>query len=297
LSFGSETGRTRGSTKGSSKKEKKQKRKKQEFHMHRRTHSQEAGSLDLEEVRARTILALDRLGHQVLSTEPGGYDLEHWMKSFNSLLNDFEEKVGNDHITEEFRARRKEAASYLAPSSTSSEVDSEIEQLTHEEESARAVLDGAEKKAAARLASLRQERDACSKELKAQKEKLAEAIEARQSRQFFSRILRPGPSTEQAQAKVAGLESKLHGLEDEIERSRKARAASGRGGPAEGDPAYLEAERTLEEVRSKLAEVRSARLNRAQLTREREIAAQTISEIISSMKLEAGPEGDGGMRA
>ena len=76
MSFGSETGRTRSGTKGSSSKEKKQKKKKkQEFHSHRRAHFQESERHDPEEVRARTIIALDKLGHQVLSTEPGGYDL------------------------------------------------------------------------------------------------------------------------------------------------------------------------------------------------------------------------------
>ena len=80
LSFGSETGRTRSGTKGiSGKSNKKTKRKKQEYHIHRRAYAQESERLKPAEVRARTILALDRLGHQVLSTEPGGYDLEDWL--------------------------------------------------------------------------------------------------------------------------------------------------------------------------------------------------------------------------
>jgi hypothetical protein len=284
LSFGSETGRTRSGTKGFSNKEKKQKKKKQDFHTHRRAYSQEGGPPNPEEVRARTVLALDRLGHQILSTEPGGYDLEDWTRNLNSLLDDFQEKVGDEHITDEFRARRQEALSYLSPASVSADIDAEIAKVTQEEEAAKGVLEQAQKKAAGRLASLREERDACAKELKAQKENLAELREAKQSRQFFSRILRSGPSTEQAEKAVEDLESKLRGLEEEIERSRKVRSMAS-GAPGEGDAAHLDALAKLEAAQNKLAELLSARQNKLQLTREREIATQALSGIITSMKL------------
>lgn len=65
MSFGGGTGRTRSGTKGFSSKEKKQKRKKQDYHIHKRAHFQETERPDPEEVRKRTILALERLGHQV----------------------------------------------------------------------------------------------------------------------------------------------------------------------------------------------------------------------------------------
>ena len=139
LSFGSETGRTRSGTKGFSSKEKKQKKKKQEFHSHRRAHFQDSERYDPEEVRARTILALDKLGHQVLSTEPGGYDFRAWMKSLNSLLDDFQEKMGTDRITDEFRARLHEAVLSLVPSS-SQEIEQEVEKLNQEEAATRAAL-------------------------------------------------------------------------------------------------------------------------------------------------------------
>jgi len=296
LSFGSGTGRTRSGTKGFSSKEKKQKRKKQEFHIHRKAHYQESERLDPEEVRARTILALDRLGHQVLSTEPGGYDLEDWMRNLNSLLDDFQEKVVGEPAADEFRARRQEALGHLVPSSSVVDVDSEIEQLTQEEEAARAAVEEAERKAAARLVSLRGEREACEKELRAQKEKLAELREARQSRQLFSRILRAGPSTVEAEASVAELESKLKRLEEEIERSRKARSAARGGATGEGDSAYLEARQRFEAARNKLLDLQSSRQNMLQLAREREVATQALSGIISAMKLSGGTSSDAGTR-
>lgn len=286
LSFGSGTGRTRSGTKGFSGKEKKQKRKKEEFHGHKRARFQESERPDPEEVRARTILALDRLGHQVISSEPGGYDLEDWTRSLNSLLDDFQEKVGAERVTEEFRMRREEALGRLVPSSSAREIDSEIERLTKEEEAASAAVDEAEKRATAKLASLREERDACEKELKAQKEKLTELREAKQSRQFFSRILRAGPSTGQAEAEVAELESKLKSLQEEIERSRKARSAARGSASGEGDPAYLEAQRRREAAREKLLELQSSRQNLLQLAPEREAATQALSVMVSAMKLE-----------
>jgi hypothetical protein len=284
MSFGSGTGRTRSGSKGFSSKEKK--RKKQEFHSHRRAHFQESEGLDPENIRARTILALDRLGHQILSTEPGGYDLEDWTRSLNSLLDDFQEKVGAERVTDEFRERRQEALSHLALSSSAGEIDSEIEKLTQEEEAARTAVDEAERMATARLASLREEREACGKELKTQKEKLAQIREAKESRQFFSRILRAGPSTEESEARVSELESKLKGLEEEIELSKKARSAARGGAPGEGDSTYLDAKKRFEAARNKLLDLQSSKQNLLQLAREREIATQTISGMISSMKLD-----------
>jgi hypothetical protein len=281
LSFGSGTGRTRSGTKGFSSKEKKQKRKKQEYHIHKRAHFQEAERPDPEEVRKRTILALDRLGHQVLSSEPGGYDLEDWMRSLNSLLEDFQEKVGDGVAGDEFRARSQQTLGRLVPSSSAKEIDQEIEKTTQEQAAASAAVDEAEKNVSARLASLREERDARVKELKKEKDKLAEIKEARQSRQFFSRILRAGPSTEQAEANIAELESKLKRIEEEIERMRKARSVVS----GQGDPAYLEAQQRFEAARSKLLDLQSSRENLLQLASEREAATQTLSQMISALAL------------
>jgi len=295
LSFGSETGRTRSGTKGFSSKQKKLKRKKQDYHVHRRGHLQEAQQLDLEEVRARTILALDRLGHQVLSTE-GGYDLQDWMKSLDSLLDDFQEKVGADQITEEFRARRQAAVLPLASPAAVGDTDVEIENATQEEVAARAALAELEKKAAEKLASLRDERDACGRDLKLEKERLDEIREAKQSRQFFSRLVRAGPSTEQPEKRIEELEAKLSRLEEEIDRSRKVRSALASSSAGEGHSAYPEAEQRLEDARDKLISLQEARKDKIQLTKEREAATKTISELISSMTLEGPPSGRGAVQ-
>ena len=294
MSYGSGTGRTRSGSKSFSSKEKKEKRKKQDYHVHKRAHFQETERPDAEEVRKRTILALDRLGHQVLSSETGGYDLEDWRRSLNSLLDDFQEKVGDGIVGDEFRARSQQVLSRLVPSSTVGRIDSEIEKLTQEEAAASAAVEEAQERVSARLASLKEEREACVKELKAQREKLAEVKEAMRSRQFFSRILRAAPSTDEAEANIAEVESKLKKIEDEIEHLRKARSASGGGASGEGDPAYIEAQQRFEAARSKLIDLQSSRQNLMQLAREREVATQTLSEMISALKLGGSASSDAG---
>jgi len=287
LSFGSETGRTRSGTKGISGKSKKnQKRKKQEFHTRRGGYIQEPGRLNPEEARARTILALDRLGHQVLSTEPGGYDLEDWLRSLNSLLDDFQAKIGEDRVPDEFRQRRREALVAIAPRTPSGGVGSEIGKLVQEEEVARAALADLDRQAAARLASLRGERDGCARELKLERERLAGMRVAKESRKFFSRLVGAGPSTAQAEAKVAELESKLSRLEEEIDRARKAHSTSS---GATFDSANVEAHEKLEDIRNRLLELQAAEQERLQLAREREVATKAISDSISSMRLEVPP--------
>jgi hypothetical protein len=287
LSFGSETGRTRSGTKGiSGKANKKLKRKKQEFHTHRRAYVQESERLDSEEVRARTILALDRLGHQVLSTEPGGYDLGDWLRSLNSLLDDFEERIGIDRLPSEFRTRRKEALAPLEWRADSPDADSEIERLTAEEEAARVAIADLSRQAKAKLASLREERDSCAKELKQEKEKLVAMKDAKESRKFLSRLLGAGPSTAHAEARVTELESKLSDLENQIADARKARPASGGTGDGQAGSTTLEAQERLEGIQERLLELQSAKQQRLQLSREREIAAKTISDVISAIRLE-----------
>lgn len=282
LSFGSQTGRTRSDSKGFSSKEKKTRRKKQEFHNHRRLHGQEAARPDPEEVRARTMLALDRLGHQVISTEPGGYDLQDWVRSLDSLLDDFQDKIGTEHVTEELRARRKEAVEHLVGLSRSRTADPEIERLLREEMEARSALDDAERRATARLSSLRNDQEARERDLKAERQRLAAVKGARESRGLFSRLLRSGPSTEEVETSVAEIEADLRRIEEEVGKARKAK-----GSTQEADSEVLEARRRLLSISEELMSRQEAAQTSLQLAQEREQATQAISGVISSMRLAA----------
>jgi hypothetical protein len=285
VSFGSQTGRTRSGTKGFSNKTKKLKRKKQEFHSHKRAHLQEAERLDTEQLRARTTLALERLGHQVLSTEPGGYDLQDWMRNLNSLLDDFQEKIGADRVTAEFREKRSAALVPLVQRPGPQDIDSEMEKLLREEATAKDLLADVAKKAAAKLATLKDEREACDKEIKLARDDLAELREAKQSRKFFSRLTGGGPSTDEAEARLAQLLSKQARLDAEIEGHRRARSGLVGKAPDEGDSASVETQVRLEAIQKRLGELQTARQEILQLSHEREAATNAISEMISTMDL------------
>ncbi|MDG7006553.1 MAG: hypothetical protein JRM86_06425 [Nitrososphaerota archaeon] len=281
MSFGSQSGRTRSGSKSFSNREKKLKRKKQDFHNHKRLHEQPEGPVDLGEVRARTLLTLERLGRQVLSTEPGGYDLEHWIKSLNSLLDDFQEKLGDGRVTTDFLETRERVVGSLAVPKTG-EIESEMESLAIEESESAAAVEDARSRSAERLSSLKEQRAAKEGELEEGRERLVELRKSNQSRGLFSRVLRSAPSTEEAEAKLAGLEAELRSLDEEIERSQRARAAG------EGDPALLEAQRKLEAARARLAELESAMQASLQLASEREAATKALAEAISAMGVDAG---------
>ena len=64
--------------------------------------------MDYNQLKTRTIIALDKLGHQKFSSEPGGYSLENWMKGVNLLLDDFEEKMGAARLPSAYAERRRE---------------------------------------------------------------------------------------------------------------------------------------------------------------------------------------------
>jgi len=215
------------------------------------------------------------------------------IEGLNLVLDGFQEKVRAERIRDGLRGRRQEVALALVPSS-SSEIDQEIEKLNREEATTKAELEASARKATSRRASLRDERDACAKELKVEREKLAEMKEERQSRAFFSRILKSGPSTEGAEARVEQLEAKLKGLEEEIDRSLKTKQATGEGAREEPGSPGVESVKRLEAVQQRLTELQSAKQASLQLAHEREIATKRISDVISSMKLDGAQPGASG---
>jgi hypothetical protein len=280
LNYGSEAGRTRIGSKSSSNKTKKLKRKKDEFHSHKKLHFQEIEPLGLEQVKERTILTLDRLGHQVLSSEPGGYGLQSWMKNFNSLLDDFQEKIGPTRMPSEFDGRRREINAILNAQPDSSDVESEIEKLLGEQEDAKKMMEEEAAKRTVRLRSLREQRDGYEKDLKEEKRRLAELNQANQSRQFFSRLLKAGPSTAPTEEKIKELETSLSKTADEIDTLQNSQVSGS---------AVAGAKEKAESTQTKIEELRLSKQAKIQLTRERELAAQTMSEIVS--KVQVAPSG------
>ncbi len=59
--------------------------KKHPYHRHR-ARIQGSPELDFSQLRDRTINALNNLGRQRFSDEPGGYSLERWARGFGAIL-------------------------------------------------------------------------------------------------------------------------------------------------------------------------------------------------------------------
>ncbi|MDG6972103.1 MAG: hypothetical protein JRM74_05400 [Nitrososphaerota archaeon] len=59
--------------------------KNQSYHRHR-TRIQGSPELDFRQLRDRTVNALNNLGRQKFSDEPGGYSLESWARGFGAIL-------------------------------------------------------------------------------------------------------------------------------------------------------------------------------------------------------------------
>ena len=72
--------------------------KNRSFHQ-RKIRIQETPKLDFDQLKARTITALNKLGQQTFSPEPGGYALENWTRGVKILLDEFEEKAGAARVS------------------------------------------------------------------------------------------------------------------------------------------------------------------------------------------------------
>lgn len=260
------------------------KRKKQEYHTHKRAYYQESQALNPSDVRSRTIVALDRLGHQVLSTEPGGYDLDDWLRSLDSLLEDFQEKLGSSAITEDFNRQIREALTPLTLPSEEGMADPEIERLSKEEAEATAALGDLKARTGEKVTSLKNERETCLKEIKVEREKLSQITKESESRGFFSRLRRPNVSPAPTEAKIRELESRLKKLEEELRAAQTNSGAAGARNPGE-----IEIREKLDAIGRRLEELQTAKQSRLQLSRERETATQRISAIVSSLRIEDGP--------
>jgi len=145
----------------------------------------EPTKLDDEQLKSRTITALDRLGHQRFTLEPGGYSLENWIKGVNLLLDDFEEKVGVDKLSPEYVERRRELSDCLCTPINVSEIDTDIDSARSEEDETLRKLDGTKIQFASRINELQDELARRSAELEAKKKELPSNETARRQSEAF----------------------------------------------------------------------------------------------------------------
>ena len=191
MSYGNPTRGSRSGGKGASPK-KTNRKKKQTYHK-RKQQTTEQGPPDAEQLKARVVASLDKLGHQRLSTEPGGYDLQSWTRSLDALLDDYESKLGSSHFPEAYRQLRHQMAQELQSASDVSAVDGKIAGLRAKRSEISKNLDEEKRSVSAKLAQVSSEIDRLSAAEASGESHTTEAPKEKPS--IFRRLFGGGRST------------------------------------------------------------------------------------------------------
>jgi hypothetical protein len=300
LSFGNSSGSGRGSF-----ERKNVKRKKQNFHTRKvrlNTPANEALE-DPESLKNKVMVSLAHLGEQRFSGETGGYTFENWIKSFNLLLDDFEERAGPENLPKEYYDKRLElTSSLLGPERDTSDLDKQISSLRDEEGNLRRMI--AQSEAKNRSEHERNERDQKIRELEVEnKESQSELDElkkrlairrkdTKESRGLFRRFV-TGLSKPPDTTPIETLEGRASELDSEIQNKKrrisdlKLRNEKGQLFSSEEtvdkNKSVEEMEARLSEIDSEIEKLEISKLDRQQLSEKRKQVTQKLSEIISAI--------------
>lgn len=293
LSYANTPRGSRSGGKGNSK-EKKLRKQKQEFHTRRQRPGSSAGAA-LEDVKTRTIIALQHLGSQKLSTEPGGYGLQGWIKSLDLLLDDFQSKLGTQRLSAEFLRLREEFKRKGLAARDTRDIETRIADLRAESDR------GVEEKEAARRAllreatDLRERRERVARKLEETTNRLRNSRASTKPRSFFSRFfLKSVPPAEAEDPQVGALRLELEELDSQIKLAEKERDSSGQAAgespPEDRNPTGADGIGLKE-----LAELESERERLHQLAEEREKVCAVFAELV--VRTEVPGETNGGPRS
>jgi chromosome segregation ATPase len=268
---------------------KKAKKQKREFHTDRKRPAR-TEETDIAAAKVRVLEGLAHLGQQKFTPGPGGYDLTHWLRGLNLLLDDFEAKTKGEELPAEYHRKREEVASRFSGGVDTSGIESEVEAIRKEESEIRSHLAREMERITARLAELRVEKEGSGKEIEEQKAALEEIRAKRRSASFFARLSgRAGPPTEPVEQKIGELEKQSNALEEEALSLQSARASIQREG---GKPTGLYEQQwvRLDAIGARLKELEAEVQERTQLAKEREVATAELTESLSAFDPEAKAE-------
>ena len=253
--------------------------KKQDIH-HRKVRFSEATPIDNDQLRTRTIFALNKLGHQKFSSEPGGYSLENWIRGLNLLLDDFEEKIGAAKLPPDYANRRRELTNWLSKPVDLSSIDKGISELRQSEEEILRKLDEARTQNSSRIDELRAEMARRSAELEEEKRRVSSIATEQRSDSIFKRLFggNSKPPVDASENRVEEMESRLRVLANEILEEQKSLKSIEEHSSL--SPLAEEWGR-LESLQARRRELENERLEKVQLVREREELTASIAETIS----------------
>lgn len=278
MSYGNTPHGSRSGGKGASPK-KSYKKKKQEYHRHREQ-LQETEAPSIEQLRSRVMSALERLGHQRLSAEPGGYNLQSWVRNLDILLDDFEAKVGSSHLPQKYHEKREMAANGMLKSADSGEIDRRIETLRNEASEATKVLEDRRADIVKKLASIDSESNRLAAEVEEAQDEQKGPTSGGGSGSFLQRVFgRKERQSEDTKQKQVETESRLDALRTE---STTLKADLERLDTPSGDSLA----QRLSQIQAELAEAVTNRERLMQFSEERERLANEFISIISGISME-----------
>jgi len=255
--------------------------KNQPFHQ-RKIRIRETPKLDFDQLRAKTINALNKLGQQKFSTEPGGYALENWTKGVNVLLDEFEESVDAAKLSPEYRASRRELNERLSKPVLLASIDEEASQLRANTSEIEGKIGTERAQIVSRISELKAAQAKYSGELERERRREADAAAEQSSSSLFNRLLgRNKTQSESPESRLKELESKLAVLPDEILEQQKQLKMIDLRSP---DSRFVEEWNRVESMQTRLKELEKERLDRIQLVKERAEMTGSLADAISRMR-------------
>jgi len=244
----------------------------------------EPPQLDLNQQKARTIIALDKLGHQKFAAESGGYSLETWVRGVGLLLDEFEEKIGEARLPKEYVEKRRLLTGYLLRPVDTSSIDDSISGLRGEEAEVVRKLGGERDRVKAKIDELQKDVAKYTKELEKEKSKSAVPTPPERSGSLLRRLFSGGQAsaTREETDRRAELEKKLRSLQEEISGQQKVLKSIDQRSPASP---IAEDWKALESLQARIRELERERLEKTQLTKEREEFTASIADAISSINV------------
>ena len=241
---------------------------------------QESPQLDNDQLRDKTIIALNRLGEQSFSPDSGGYSLENWARGVNMLLDDFERNVGEGKLSSEYISKRRELSELVSRPVATGSMDEKIAGARREIEAIEKKVDAERARIAGIIADLKAEQARCSEELELDRQANLVSPQPR-SGSFLGRLFGNGPKAQPTDTtRIDELESRLQAIPIEISE-QKALLKSMEGG-SQGSKAAEEREQ-LAALRSRLGELESERSASLQLVKERKEITASIAGAIAAM--------------
>ena len=278
--------------KGSSSAQRKDKKKKQEFHKHKIRFVEEE-TLNFDELKSKVSIAIEKLGNQVFSNEPGGYSFDNWLTSYNLLLDDFEERASQRNLPKEYYDTRQRLTAKLLEQIDVSEKDTDIKKSEQEIDSEKLHISKSLKESQNTLDQQKRENTKIEELKRVQTQSIKELedaqdeLEATRSKQsLFSKLFsRSSSSIDTLRSKVDSLTEKNGEITRDIQRLQEDRDVENSSGNDLND-----LREKLVSLHQDVGELQGRKLEREQLGEKRKQITVELSNVISSIQLKSNNE-------